>query len=69
MQTKTLAKQPFNASDFARLHGEYLTSGQSHHGIIIMTDQTRSVGEKIKRLATLLSAVSAHEMMNRIQFL
>jgi hypothetical protein len=48
----------FNASDFARLHSEYLQNGIDHAGIIVIPEQRYSIGEKIRRLAGLLSGMS-----------
>lgn len=59
----------FNASDFARLHSEYLQNGLEHTGIIVIPAQRHSIGEKIRLLGGLLSDVSAEDMVNRIEFL
>ncbi len=39
----------FNVRDFARLHGEFLSQGRDHAGIVMIPDQRYSVGEKIRR--------------------
>jgi DNA-binding transcriptional MerR regulator len=59
----------FNAGDFARLHREYLEQGRQHHGIIVIPDQRYSVGEKIRRLAKFLNAVTAEALVNRMEYL
>lgn len=59
----------FNASDFTRLHGEFLDNEVDHAGIIVIPGQRYSVGEKIQRVAGLLSDVSAEDMVNRIEYL
>jgi hypothetical protein len=59
----------FNVGDFARLHGEQLAQGSNHPGIIVIPDQRYSIGEKIRRLAAIVSRVTAEEMINRIEFL
>jgi hypothetical protein len=59
----------FNVRDFARLHAQYLSNGIDHTGIIVMPDQRCSIGEKIRRLARLISSTSAEEMVGRIEYL
>jgi hypothetical protein len=59
----------FNVGDFALLHHEHLLQGIEHLGIIVIPDQRYSIGEKIRRLAALLSSVSAEEMVNRMEYL
>ena len=59
----------FNVRDFARLHREHLSLGISHAGIIVLPDQRCSIGEKVRRLARLISSATAKEMVNRIEYL
>ena len=59
----------FNIRDFARLHREYLQSGKSHFGIIAIPEQRYSIGGKIRRIAELVSRISAEEMVDRIEYL
>lgn len=59
----------FNVGDFARLHREHLLQGIDHTGIIVLPDQRCSVGEKIRRVASFLSRVTAEEMINRMEYL
>ncbi len=59
----------FNVRDFARLHQEHLSRRIDHWGIIVVPDQRCSVGEKVRRLAALLSHVTAEEMINRMEYL
>jgi hypothetical protein len=59
----------FNVADFARLHRDYLLQGIDHSGIIVLPDQRLSIGEKIRRLAGLMSRVTAEDMVNRMEFL
>jgi hypothetical protein len=40
----------FNVRHFAKLHGEWLSQGLQHYGIIVLCDQDLSIGEKIRRL-------------------
>lgn len=58
-----------NVGDFALLHREYLSEGKEHSGIIAIPEQRYSIGEKIRRLAELLSTVQAEEMRNRMEYL
>ena len=59
----------FNVGDFARLHRDCLEKGASHFGILVIPDQRFSVGEKIRRVASFLSRVTAEEMVNHMEFL
>jgi len=52
-------------SDFLRLHSE----GRQHPGIVYCHQQSRSVGEIIRRLAFIWEVLEADEMHNRIEFL
>jgi len=58
-----------NVADFCRLHGEFLSVGRKHAGIIVIPRQRYSVGEKIRRLTELIDTVTAEEMRNRLEFL
>jgi hypothetical protein len=58
-----------NVGDFARLHRDYLLAGKEHSGIIAIPEQRYSVGEKIRRLAKLLSTVPAEDMRNQMEYL
>jgi len=62
-----LAILSFNRRDFCRMHAEYLTSGRKHCGIIVSTQLP--IGEVVKRCLRLLSALTAEEMVNRLEFL
>jgi hypothetical protein len=57
----------FNTRDFARLHYQWLSGGQHHAGIIV-SDQLH-VGQLVRRLLKLIDALSAQEMIDRIEFL
>jgi hypothetical protein len=59
----------FNARDFYRIHTEWITAGRGHAGIILAEQQRYSAGEQIRRLAALVSTLSADDMQNRIEFL
>ncbi len=58
-----------NVDDFCRLHGEFLSEGKAHAGIIVIPRQRYSIGEKIRRLMELIDSVTAEEMRNRLEFL
>ncbi|MDB9510593.1 DUF5615 family PIN-like protein [Kamptonema animale CS-326] len=58
----------FNTRDFYRIHTNWLEKGDSHAGIIL-GQQNYSVGEQMRRLLSLISAKSAAEMQNQIEFL
>jgi hypothetical protein len=58
-----------NQGDFCRLHASYLTHGESHAGIIVVSQQRYSVGEQVRRLRRLLAAHSDETMRDRIEFL
>ena len=59
----------FNVGDFARLHREYLERDGEHYGIIVLPDQRYSIGEKIRRVASLVSRVTSEKMINRMEYL
>lgn len=59
----------YNASDFFRIHREYLTQGKSHSGMVLAPQQQYSIGERIRRLLKLVAAESAENMQDRVEFL
>ena len=59
----------FNVADFYRLHGEWVSIGKQHHGMILVTQQRFSVGEQLRRLLRLRSQISERGMRNRVEFL
>ena len=59
----------FNRRDFCRIHNEWMQAGQTHSGIILAVQQRYSVGEQMRRLLHLLNALSAEDMINRLEFL
>jgi hypothetical protein len=67
--TRGRAVYSFNARDFYRIHTEWVTAGRGHAGIILAEQQRYSAGEQIRRLAALVSTLSAEEMQNRVEFL
>jgi hypothetical protein len=58
-----------NASDFNRLHTEWLTQGREHAGMVVVHRQRYSVGEQLRRLLHLINTKSAEEMWNQLLFL
>jgi Domain of unknown function (DUF5615) len=58
----------FNSRDFYRIHTNWLERGDSHAGIIL-GQQNFSVGAQMRRLLRLISAKSAEEMQNQIEFI
>lgn len=56
-----------NRVHFERLHGEYLATGQKHHGIIIAS--RRSPYEVARRLAVLLNTLAADELENQLLYI
>lgn len=58
-----------NARDIVRIHGEWLAAGANHAGIIVIPYQRHSIREKLRRLSSLLTTISAEDFVNRIEFL
>ena len=57
-----------NASDFHRLHTEWIGAGREHFGIIL-APQRFSVGEQLRRILRIRATASAESMRNQIEFL
>jgi hypothetical protein len=51
------------------LHGEYMSAGRAHAGIIFGDQQRFSVGEQMRRVLRILVLRSAEEMQNNYEFL
>ncbi len=58
-----------NVRDFCRLHGEWISQGKQHAGIIVMPRQRYSVGEQLKRLLRLNGSKPAEDFRGRLEFL
>ena len=58
-----------NIDDFYEIHSDLLKQSQRHAGIVAIQQQTLSIGERMRRLIRLWSAVRAEDMVNRIEFL
>ncbi len=59
----------FNRAHFFRLHADLLDRGGTHAGIVVCRQQRYSIGEQMRRLASLVGRISAEEMRDRIEFL
>ena len=59
----------FNVGDYYRLHTEYLNTGQTHAGIILMRQQQYSVGEVMRRMLKLIANKTTEDMCNTVEFL
>jgi predicted nuclease of predicted toxin-antitoxin system len=59
----------YNASDFCRLHSEFMRQGRHHAGIIIGDQQAISIGEEMRRLLRISDARTAAEMADNLEFL
>jgi hypothetical protein len=58
-----------NIGDFFQLHTEWLSSGRSHAGMVLTTQQRYSIGECIRRLGHLIVSKSAEDMIDHVEFL
>jgi hypothetical protein len=52
-----------------QLHGEYMSAGRAHAGIIFGDHQRFGVGEQMRWLLRILALRSAEEMQNGYEFL
>lgn len=59
----------YNASDFCRLHAEFIRHGRHHAGIIIGDQQTLSIGEETRCLLRISDARTAADMRGNLEFL
>lgn len=59
----------YNASDFQRIHTNYLSNGKSHAGIILAPQQRYTVGEQIRLLLKLANARNSAELHDCLEFL
>jgi hypothetical protein len=59
----------FNVGDYMQLHGEYMTAGREHAGIIFGDQQRYSVGEQMRRLLRIMALRSAEELRSGYEFL
>jgi hypothetical protein len=59
----------YNASDFCRLHSEFIRHGRHHAGIIIGDQQVLSIGEETRRLLKISDARTVADMRDNLEFL
>ena len=57
----------FNVGHFARLHHEWLTGARHHAGIIVSSQ--RPIGDLLRRVLALASALTGDDMRDRIEYL
>lgn len=57
----------FNDADFARIHQDWTKCARGHAGIIASCQ--RPIGDLLRRLLSLGSALGADEMRNRLEYL
>ena len=58
-----------NICDFVPLHNLWVSQGREHGGIIVFPQQEFSIGETVRRLARLISSLSAEQIRNRLEWL
>lgn len=59
----------FNVGDFMYLHGEYMSAGREHAGIIFGDQQRFGVGEQMRRLLRIISLRTAEDLRGSYEFL
>lgn len=59
----------FNVGDFFALHSIWIAQSQHHTGVVLAQQQQYSVREQLRRLLRLISATSAKQMKNHVEFL
>lgn len=59
----------FNVADYCRLHAEYMESGKSHAGIVVVPRQRYTIGEQLRALLDLSAARTAEQLRNLVIFL
>ena len=58
-----------NVAHFCRLHQEFLATGRHHAGIVVIPRHRYSIGEKIRRLLSLVETLNTDEMIDRLEYL
>jgi hypothetical protein len=58
----------YNVRDFSQLHQQFLSSGRSHAGIILMR-QSFSIGKRLYGLSILVASMTAEDIQNQVVFL
>lgn len=59
----------FNASDFYRLHTQWIGAGREHAGMILAPQQRFSVGDQLRRILRLRASATGVSMRNQVEFL
>jgi hypothetical protein len=59
----------FNVRDFDQLHREYLATGQHHAGIIAVPSQGYSIGQQLRGVQNLMTAMTGAAMIDQLIFL
>lgn len=59
----------FNVAHFAHLYARWLGRGQSHAGIVGSPQQSFSIGDQVRALLAISGAMSAEEMVDRLEYL
>jgi hypothetical protein len=57
----------FNVGHFARLHHEWLIGARHHAGVIVSSQ--RPIGDLLRRVLALASALTPDEMQDRLEYL
>jgi len=58
-----------NRTDFARLHAQWMRDGRSHAGIVHAPQQHFGIGETVRRLLMLATAMEPGDMIDRVEYL
>jgi len=58
-----------NVRDFYSLHTQILTEGRFHSGIILNPNQSYSIGIQMRGILRLVTAKSAEDMQNQVEFI
>jgi hypothetical protein len=58
-----------NVADYARLHRDFLSAGESHAGIVARIYQQLDVGEQMRRLERVLTEYEGRDMTNVFVYL
>lgn len=59
----------YNVGDFCQLHGQYLSEGRKHGGIIAARQWQFSIGEQLRRVLRIIDVRSADRMRGELEFL
>jgi hypothetical protein len=59
----------FNVQDYMKIHTQYLMEERQHTGIILSLQQQYSIGEQMRRLLKIMSAKTAADLQNTVEFL